>query len=194
LRTKGHDGEQPMTFSRWVATKDIPLVAICYHKDFISKSSHTKELYDAYHLQMGEVLENDPALAERSKVITEFLAAEFAKKEVDHDYHYMISALFSSITVDREQAGVYYPSIRADAKGFNVAISPDYADHCLQLVAAGECTIYKQGDQTICDNDTVCEMNDDFEPFDYKPVAPEHHMGRQKAFAELAIRMPHGMG
>ena len=188
LRTPGLDGEQLMNYSRWVVTKDIPLLAICYHRDFVTKSNHTKELNEAYHRSMADVMTRDPALAQRSIAITEFLAAQYAKKAVDHDYDYMISALFSSITVARGQAGIYYPSIRADAKGFNVAISPDYVDHSLQLVAAGECTIYKRGDQTIGDNDTVCEIHDDTLTFDYMPVAPEHHMGRDKVLAEFAHR------
>jgi hypothetical protein len=188
LRTPGLDGEQRMTFSRWIVTKDIPLVAICYHQDFVTKSSHSKELYEAYHRSMAGVMIRDPVLAQRSTAITEFLAAQYAKKVVDHDYEYMISALFSSITVARGQAGIYYPSIRADAKGFNVAIAPDYVDQGLRLVAAGECTIYKRGDQTIGDNDTSCEIDDDSLPFDYKPVSPEYHMGREEVLAEFARR------
>lgn len=175
LRNIGQEGEQVVTFSKWVVTQDIPLIAVCYHKDSIEQSSHTKELYEAYHNSMKDI---DEALKGKSIAITEFLASEFAKKDVDPDYKYMISAIFSEIVVGKGLAGVYFPSVRADAKGYNVAVSPQFADACLQLVAAGECTIYKKGDHTIVDNETVCIIEDDTSPFKLSPIAPEHHVGR----------------
>lgn len=73
------DGEQKITFSKWVVTQDIPLIAICYHKDFTSKSSHTKELYNAYQ-NATKTLPTD--LLENSLADTTFLASEFAKGEI----------------------------------------------------------------------------------------------------------------
>lgn len=175
LRNIGQEGEQVVTFSKWIVTQDIPLIAVCYHKDSVEPSSHTKDLYMAYHNSMKDI---DEDLRDKSIVITEFLASEFAKKDVDPDYKYMISAIFSEIIVEKGLAGVYFPSVRADARGYNVAVSPQFADACLQLVAAGECTIYKKGDHTIVDNETVCLIEDDTIPFELLPIAPEHHVGR----------------
>ena len=182
LRNVGNEGEQSVTFSKWVITKDIPLFAVCYHKDFTEKNSHTKELYEAYQ-QWTKSL--DPDLQEKSFFITEYLANEFAKKDIRGDYDYMISAIFTEISVNKGVAGVYYPSVRADALGFNVAILPEAVDSSLQLVAVGECTIYKKGDHTIVDNETVCLIEDDKKPFILQPVEADYHIGRDRILQEL---------
>jgi hypothetical protein len=184
LRTHGQEGEQPITFSKWVVTEDIPLVAICYHANFVNVNAHNRELFEAFHRQTEAL---DPKMRDRTRTITEFLAEEYAKKDTDPNYKYMISAIFTEIVLRKGMAGVYYPSVRADAQGFNVAISPEYTDRCLRLVAAGECTIYKQGDHTIGDNETICEIDDDSKPFAFQPIAPEHHIGRAGVMAQFAL-------
>ncbi len=182
LRNNEREGEQVVTFSKWVVTEDVPLIAVCYCKDATMQSSHTKELYEAYHNSMSDI---DPDLREKSIAIVEFLADQFAKKDVDPDYKYMISAIFSEIVVSEGFAGVYFPSVRADSKGYNVAISPKFADSCLKLVAAGECTIYKKGEHTMVDNETVCSINDDSIPFTLLPVSQEYHIGRDAILRKL---------
>ncbi len=182
LRDKTQDGEQTITFSKWVVTKDIPLIALCYHKDFTEKSSHTKELYEAYHNWVKQL---PPELLDKSIAITSFLANEFAKKDIKGDFDYMLSAIFTEISVGKGKAGVYYPSVRTDGMGYNVAIAPDIVDSSLKLLVAGECTMYKKGDRTIVDNDVICEIDDDTKPFAMKPVVAEHHIGRDKVLEEL---------
>ena len=182
LRDNDQEGEQTITFSKWEVTKDIPLIAICHHKDFTTKSSHTKELYDAYQTWVKDL----PAeLMEKSIEITTFLASEFAKKEIRGGFDYLISSIFFEITVSKGKAGIYYPSVRTDGMGFNVAIAPDIVDSSLKLVVAGECTIYKKGEHTIVDNETICTIHDDSIPFIMYPVAAENHIGREKVSQEL---------
>lgn len=182
LRDKDLDGEQTITFSKWVVIKDIPLIAVCYHKDFIEKSSHTKELFEAYN----EWIEHLPhELLDKSIAVATFLASEFAKKEIRGDYDYMISAIFSQISIEKGKAGIYYPSVRSDGMGYNVAISPHIVDESLKLVVAGECKMYKIGDRTIVDNEMFCTIDDDSKPFVMLPIAREHHIGRNKVFEEL---------
>jgi hypothetical protein len=182
LRDKAQDGEQTITFSKWVVTKDIPLIAVCYHKDFTEKSSHTKELYNAYHDWIKQLPQE---LLDRSLAISTFLASEFAKTKIKGDFDYMISAIFTERSVARGQAGIYYPSARADGMGYNVAIAPHIVDTSLKLLVAGECTMYKKGDHTIVDNDVICTIDDDTKSFTMTPVAPQHHMGRDKVLEEL---------
>lgn len=184
LRDTEREGEQTITFSKWAVTDDIPLFAICYHKDFISKSSHTKKLNEAYEEQLKS---QDADMQQKSHAITEFLASEFAKY-LPHDapdYHYMISAVFTEAAILKGVAGVYYPSVRAEGMGFNVAINPEYTDSHLKLVAAGECIMYKRGKHTIVDNDTVCIIEDDTQPFTFVPVSDELKRGKDKILQEL---------
>ncbi len=185
LRDRNQDGEQTITFSKWIVTKDIHLVAICYHKDFTNKSSHTQELFNEYQKWMKQ---QTPEFLDKSLAITTFLASEFAKKEIRGDYDYMISAIFSEISVSKGMAGIYYPSVRSDAMGYNVAIAPNIVDASLKLVAAGECTMYKKGDFTIVDNDTICVIDDDTNQFVMTPVAKEDHIGKERILQELNKR------
>lgn len=157
LRDIEKDGEQKVTFGRWLVTADIPLMAICYHKDFAERTSHSKELYEAYQTFMNEC---PPELQQHSLMVTEFFAREFAKAEIKGDFDYLLSATFTETVVDKGLAGVYYPSVRADALGFNVAISPEYADKNLQLIVAGECKIYKKAKHTFINNDTIAYLKE----------------------------------
>jgi hypothetical protein len=182
LRDSGKEGEQTITFSKWVVTKDIPLFAVCYHKDLIDKSSHTRELYDFYQESTKQLTKD---MQEKSIAVTEYLAEEFAKKTISADFDYMISAIFTEMTVKKGLVGMYYPSVRADAMGYNVAILPEAVDSSLNLVAVGECKMYKKGEHTIVDNETVCEIGDDSVPFTLKQVDPEYHIGHDKILEEL---------
>lgn len=176
------DGEEKITFSRWTVTKDIPLIAIVYHKDFINNSSHTSELYSAYQ----SFLQSSPADLINSNIITEFLASEFAKSETQNEFDYLISALYTELVVQQGYAGVYYPSVRAGGKGFNVAIHPYFVDNCMIPIVAGECTIYKRGEHIVMDNDTITEIELGQTEFTVKPITdPQSHSGREICYKVL---------
>jgi hypothetical protein len=157
LRDVNQEGEQTITFGRWIVTDDIPLVAICYHRDFAEKSSHSKELYEAYQASMKDYT---PDFQKHSQIVTEFFAKEYAKTTIRGDFDYLLSATLSEIIVNKGLAGVYYPSVKAGARGFNVAISPEFADKNLKLIVAGECVIKKEGDHTLITNDTIAYLKD----------------------------------
>jgi hypothetical protein len=176
LYRKGiENGEEKITFSRWTVIKDIPLVAIVYHKDFIKNSSYTNELFNAYQA----ALQMYPDDLIKSNSITEFLAAEFAKSETPNDYDYLISSLFTEAIIRDGFAGVYYPSVRAEGKGFNVAIHPSFVDNCMKPIVAGECTLYKKGKHVVLDNDTITEIESGQTNITFKPITdPQLHTGR----------------
>ena len=183
LRTPGQEGEQMATFSRWLVTRDIPLVAVCYYQDYVNKSTHTRNLNEAYRKFCDTI---DPSLADSSKATMEYMAKEFSRSDIQGDYDYMRSAIFTEVILSGGAAGVYYPSVRADGMGFNVAISPAVVDSSMRLVAAGECTLYKKGDHTIGDNETVVTIDDDSKPFIYQPPSPMHRLGRSAVMDQFA--------
>lgn len=175
-RQEIESGEEKITFSRWTVTKDIPLIAIVYHKDFINNSSHTNELHTAYQT----FLKNNPNDIANSNTVTEYLASEFAKKETPHDYDYLISALFTEIALSQGFAGVYYPSVRAEGKGFNVAIHPDFVNSNMKAIVSGECSLYKKAKHIVLDNDTITEIADGEIEFVMRPITdPQFHSGRE---------------
>lgn len=178
-----YQGEEQITFSRWEVIDDIKLVAICYSQDFIFNSPHTSELNRLYQGFLNTFPRDFVA---QSIAVTDFLAAEFSKpnpQEIEHEY--LVSAAFAEVAVNYGYAGVYYPSVKANGVGFNVAISPSYVDTRLKLAAVGECTIYKIGRQIMVDNNTVCLISDDTVPFNLKPVAPHEHHGRSNVLQLL---------
>lgn len=175
-RREIENGEEKITFSRWTVTKDIPLIAIVYHKDFINNSSHTNELHTAYQA----FLKSNPQDIANSNTVTEYLASEFAKKETPNDYDYLISALFTEVALSQGFAGVYYPSVRAEGKGFNVAIHPDFVNSSMKAIVSGECSLYKKAKHIVLDNDTITEIEDGKTEFKMHPITdPQFHSGRE---------------
>lgn len=175
------EGEEKITFSHWKVTKSIPLVAIVYHRDFSNKSSHTRELYYAYQ----EYLRNNPNYRDNSKIVTEFIASEFAKNNITDDYDYLITALFTEMVLSMGLAGVYYPSVSVNGKGFNVAIDPHFVENNMEPVFAGECTLYKKGNCIVLDNDTICELNAEIKDFTFRPIESWLHQGREECYKIL---------
>jgi hypothetical protein len=183
------DGIEPLTYSRWVVTKDIPLLAICYYEDFAANNKYTRTLRDDF-VRMS--LEESPEMHQKTLEVTNFLAEAFAKnvKSNAPDYEYMISAIFTEVSLDRAKGtvgGVYYPSVRAQGGGYVVAIAPEFVDSSLRLVAAGECTVYKKGKNINVDNETACVIEDDTKPFKMLPVHPAYSVGRDKIMRELGL-------
>lgn len=183
LRNICGDGEQKLTFSKWEVTQDIPLLAICYHKDYVQNSSHTKELYEKHQAMTSELT---PQMRDKTLEVTEFLAGEFAKEVKKHEeFNYKISAIFTELSLKSETKGVYYPSHKIKGAGYNVSISPDVSTNSLKLVAAGECTIYKRGDRIGIDNETFCKIDDETKPFELLPVDSKLHAGKENILKEM---------
>lgn len=145
------NGAERITFSRWCVTEDIPLIAIVYNKNFIIKSPHTNELYSEYKT----FLEKNPKKFVSNNILCKYLADEFAKKETNYDYDYLISAIFTELVTSQGFAGVYYPSVRAEGYGFNVAIHPKFVDNNMKIIESSECTLYKNGKDLILNNEKI---------------------------------------
>ncbi len=175
------EGEEKITFSRWIVKKDFSLVAIVYHKDFIDKYSHTRELSTAHQ----NFLKLHPNVREKSMLVTEFIASEFAKNEIQSDFDYLISALFTEKVLSLGFAGVYYPSVRTEGQGINVAIAPHFVENNMEPVFAGECTLYKKGNCSVLDNDKICELNAERKDFTFGPIEPWCHKGREECYKIL---------
>ena len=180
------DGIQTLTFSKWLVVKDIPLITICHYDDFIGKHAHTFNLNKAYH----DSLEKMPAeMASRSLHMTTYLADEFAKKITctDPQECYMISAVFTELSLGQTNAGIYYPSVQTQGLGFNVAIAPETVDSSLKLIGASECTIYKNGTCILVDNETICYIEDDTKPFTLKPIDSRHRFGKEESMKRVGL-------
>lgn len=176
------EGEEKLTYSRWVVTKDIPLIAIMHHKNFVDRSVHATELYNAYQA----FLTAHPEQEEKSRTITEYLASEFAKAKISGDFDYLISAIFSEMVTSKGLAGIYFPSVRAEALGFNVAISPKFVKDCMKSLVAGECTVYKKENHVIVGNDTITEIGEGQVNFEMKTITdPNINLSKEQIRKKL---------
>lgn len=183
LRNKIEKGEEKITFSRWTVTEDITFVAIVYHQEFEGACSYTKELSDAYKSRIAK----DPDYGHYSRFIVEFLAQEFAKNTKE-DYDYLISAMFTESVIQKNVAGVYYPSMQTEGKGFNVAIHPHYVKKSMKPVAVSECTIYKNGDKVMLDNEASSSLKDNQTKFKLEPVIdPNEHAGASECRRQVGL-------
>lgn len=168
LRDLTKSGYQKVSFGRWYVHEDIHLLAIVQKDKYYEESNYTRELVDAYK----EFIKTTPQeIIERSLTFTTFLADEFSKEDINGDYDYMISALFSELTTERGLDGIFYPSVRVGGKGFNIAITEE-ATKKLGLYVAGECSIYKLKEHTVVGNDAIVELKGTEEEFKLIEIEP----------------------
>lgn len=184
LRNKSTKGYQQITFGRWIVNADINLLAIVQHDSYFNESSYTRELVASFK----SFTQQYPELQDETLAISEYFAYEFSKEQTDNDYDYLISATFSEIVVDKGIDGVIFPSVRVGGKGFNVAIRPEIADTHLDLVVAGECSIYKYYDNSIVDNDTIVELTPNQTHFELNSVDPQSHPGQMECLRRLGLK------
>jgi hypothetical protein len=155
MRDKQSKGIWKMAYGKWTNIKDLKLAAICYKKDFSLKNPRTEFLYNAFNEQLAEIGD----MKDASLMITDYLAYEYAKEVPLGDHEsYMISAIFSEICIEKGFDGIIYPSVRTVGEGINLATTSEFVDQHMKLIAAGECTVYKNGEQTTVLNDTVAEI------------------------------------
>lgn len=184
LRDKTTKGYQKISFGRWLVTKDINLIAIVQHSEFYNQSAYTRELADTFKKFTSAY----PDLKDETLAISDFFAKEFAKDKITKDHDYLLSATFAETVVDKGLDGILYPSVRVGGQGFNVAIRPETADTNLDLVVAGECSIYKLYDNTIVDNETGIELKPNQTHFELPPVDKQYHAGQAECLKRLGIK------
>lgn len=179
---KIQSGYQKISFGLWEVVEDINLVAIVHKDTYHRESNYTRELVGAYKNYIKNVSLD---IADKSLKFFTYLADEFAKEEIKDDYDYIISAIFSELTVKQNLDGVIYPSVRAAGKGFNIAISPE-ATRKLKLIVAGECSVVKYGDTIYMGNDAIAELNGDEKDDEHFEMSPLPH-GLNRILNQLGL-------
>lgn len=75
------------------------------------------------------------------------------KSEIPNHNHYKISAAYSNIIFEKfpDYAGITYPSIKTDMKGYNIVMLPEVADNKLELIYVKAFQIIKVKADSIYD-------------------------------------------
>jgi hypothetical protein len=173
-----------LTFSRWLVTKDIPLVAIIDPTERKNnKIKVAQELYDMF----WEFIKKDEEKLSPTVKSAEFFANEFSK-EIAHDapdYNYLISAIFSNNIVNGGTAGVIYPSVKTSAKSLNVAISPEFVENCMELDSVLHCKMYKLKNYSIVNNELIATNIDNSQDFTYEAIDSDYNLTEEEIIKQL---------
>lgn len=145
------DGVEIVSFGKWRVLDTISLGTVVYSEVERNVTPYAK----GRAKYLVELLEKSPDIAEQGKLMMDFIASEFAKKEIRGDFDYIISALFTERIIEKGFDGVIYPSVRAEEKGMNVAIRPSVVDGKMRLEGVVECQVYKQGSEIIIEDSHV---------------------------------------
>lgn len=175
-------GYQKISFGRWEVIDDIHLLAIIHKDSYHGERGFIRELYDDY---INNLSSAPPEIQERSQKFLKFLAEEYGKDTISNDYDYLFSAIYSEMAVNKGIDGILYPSVRAEGKGFNVALTPE-ATKKLKLVVAGECTAIKHEGTIYLGNDFITELSGnemDDEKFEMRPL----NQGVDRILAQIGI-------
>jgi hypothetical protein len=184
MRDLNSNGDQVITYSMWRVMKEIPLLSIIHYKGFRRDNSMAEE----QRLNFEKFLSGyESEVGEKARLFTDFLAKEFAKNITPKDYDYLISALYTEISVyNGSGAGVIYPSVRTEGDGFNVAIHPSLIDNQFLIpYGVAECTVYKRGAASFIDNESVAYLENGQTEFELQAVEPKFHAGRDIAMRNL---------
>lgn len=132
--TLSHKEErEKVMFSAWRVIEDISLYSIIQSKNYQTPNNQILELEKRFN---NEIRDN------KVRKFTDFIASEFAKSDIADDYYYMISAWFSYF-VYQTFDGIYYPSVRIDGAGMNVAILPEIVDTKMKFLGAVDCDVIR---------------------------------------------------
>lgn len=183
LRDKATKGHRKITYSIWIVTQDINLIAILQHDKYYDNSSYTRRLMNDFK----RFLNDNADKKDETIAFTTFLANQFAK-EVKIDHEYLISAAFTESMVEKGYDGVLYPSVKLGGTGFNVALTPQAADTKLQLGLVVECSAYKYYDKTVLDNDYQAILYPSQSNFELLRIENDDHAGIQECLDQLGLK------
>lgn len=175
------DGIESFTVGRWKVVKEIELAM------FVFNGPHAQGMMLAEQMTRGqnEVLEGyPPEFRSESEALMSRLSREFGQIVPNGlSDRYKISAAMSCLMYKQGFAGVMYPSVQTEYKGFNVALLPSAAEEYLkfnccmlmQLRRSGNSIQARQYELGLCDGHNpikYVELHPKyavFEPFSVTP-------------------------
>jgi hypothetical protein len=170
------NGEEKVTYTQWIVTKDIRLCGIFFSKKYRNTNDYLNLLSQNF---LKNIRSNN--LKYRTEMIYDFVCHHFSKDVREgNEFEYMISSIFTEEIIKHGLHGVAYPSVKMDGSGINVAIHPEISMSSLELVHVVECTVYKNGKNIVVDNDKMSNILKGQSTFELKPVNPDNHSGKDE--------------
>jgi hypothetical protein len=136
-----------MTVGKWRIKEDIEVAEMVFNEHSIKNSKDVEKSFN-YHLKNLE--KEHPENLEQFKLILEFFSNQFAKKEIEKDTDYMISAAFADLVMNwKGLPGLKYPSVKSDYMGHNIVLTPAAVEQYLELDIAAMFRITKNGENSL---------------------------------------------
>lgn len=148
-RNKDSINEQKILFGYWEVLEEIKMVSVFDYEYYRNPLKIATELSKSYK----DYISKYPELEKNSSEISKYLASEFAKENIQSDFDYMISAIYSEIVTEMGFDGIVYPSVRMEGAGINIALTRNAADNKLAFYYASEHTIIKNKLKMILSNE-----------------------------------------
>lgn len=180
-------GRRVITYGRWRIVKDLTVVPVVQNESFSEANFTARLLMD----RIRELIEAHPETKDDDWAVSSFFAREFAKevRQDEDDYNYLLSAAFSERMINKGKVdGILYQSVPTGRQGWNVAITPEAADTCIELVAVGEYSAYNYYGNSLIDPDVVVELMPNQITFELVPKLESDHIGRDTWLHDLGLR------
>ena len=136
-----------MTVGKWRIKEEMEIVEVVFDEHSIQNSEDVRKSYE-YHLE--KLKAELPDYVDQFSYILKFFSNEFAKKEINSNTDYMISAAYTDLALNyRGFPGLKYPSVKSDYAGHNVVLKPTVVDKFLELEIAAMFRVIKEGENTV---------------------------------------------
>jgi len=136
-----------MTVGKWIVKEDIEIVEMVFDEKSIENSADVKRSYE-FHLQ--KLTNEHPEHKEQFELILKFFSNQFAKKEINSHFDYMVSAAYADMAINwKGHLGLTYPSVKTDYLGQNVVLTPFAVEKYLDLEIVAMYRVQKQGKKSL---------------------------------------------
>lgn len=145
------DGEVTLTIGKWRIKKEFQAIEMVFSKGNVQNNEDIK---NAFEYQRNLMVKAYPEQINQIEKVLEYFSDEFAKKEINNHFDYMITAGYTNLALGQNGylQGVTYPSVRMDYKANNIAIFPETVEHFLELEMVSMFKVYKKGKEAFMDN------------------------------------------
>ncbi|OGS69812.1 MAG: hypothetical protein A3F91_10750 [Flavobacteria bacterium RIFCSPLOWO2_12_FULL_35_11] len=119
-----------VTVGRWTVIEEFEVAQMAFDERYFV-SEEIKKIRDNWITKLSQ--NNDIPLEQFQKTL-EFFSAEFAKPDIKHTDDYKLSCLYTDFAIHSAGLkGIFYPSCRADYKGYNIVVTPEIVEKKLRL-------------------------------------------------------------
>ncbi|NTV51312.1 MAG: hypothetical protein HGA69_00550 [Desulfobulbaceae bacterium] len=118
-----------VTYSIWVVKELIKLARVCVFKEHAFENFTQYQVNGLFQIFFNQFPEYRTSTIDLYRLLDREFSLVIGEQQKDFDY--LISAICSKVLCDMGFDGIYYPSIRCDGEGINLAIQPKIIDRNL---------------------------------------------------------------